>query len=261
MKPLALKNFPLAFALLLFATPPAWSFYHHIDARSAAPSAGASASDSLYLGFRFYNPSTGRWISRDPVAEKGGLNLYGFVANAPLCRADRLGLFWPFRKACCCCCAEDILFQNIQPYQLGFRFGHSVDTMVKLKYVRSPSRGDCKLEWWERSESDSLRPEDKYPWTEMFGGGAGPKGPSFKDWIGTPRPCPGTVVLPDHDEPAISTLIRQRRVLDFSIRAYSTPGCPCKFRRVTISARQTLEVDGSRQILSQEFEPGQTQYN
>lgn len=29
----------------------------------------------------FYNPSTGRWLSRDPIGEKGGKNLYGFVQN------------------------------------------------------------------------------------------------------------------------------------------------------------------------------------
>ena len=34
----------------------------------------------LYL-HRPYNPSTGRWLSRDPADENGGLNLYGFVFN------------------------------------------------------------------------------------------------------------------------------------------------------------------------------------
>lgn len=29
----------------------------------------------------FYNPSTGRWFSRDPVEEQGGINLYSFVNN------------------------------------------------------------------------------------------------------------------------------------------------------------------------------------
>ena len=39
----------------------------------------------------FYNPSTGRWLSRDPLAEKGGVNLCGFVANQPISLADPLG--------------------------------------------------------------------------------------------------------------------------------------------------------------------------
>jgi hypothetical protein len=40
----------------------------------------------------FYNPSTGRWLSRDPAQEQGGLNLYGFISNDALDRGDDLGL-------------------------------------------------------------------------------------------------------------------------------------------------------------------------
>jgi hypothetical protein len=34
-----------------------------------------------YYGYRQLNPLTGRWISRDPIEEEGGVNLYGFVGN------------------------------------------------------------------------------------------------------------------------------------------------------------------------------------
>jgi hypothetical protein len=40
----------------------------------------------------FYNPTTGRWLSRDPIAETGGKNLYGFVRNDCVNRLDRSGL-------------------------------------------------------------------------------------------------------------------------------------------------------------------------
>lgn len=41
----------------------------------------------------FYNPSTGKWLSRDPAEEEeGGPNLYSFVANNPISRIDDLGL-------------------------------------------------------------------------------------------------------------------------------------------------------------------------
>jgi len=40
----------------------------------------------------FYNLTTGRWLSRDPIAEKGGRNICGFVGNNPVGRVDRLGL-------------------------------------------------------------------------------------------------------------------------------------------------------------------------
>jgi RHS repeat-associated protein len=49
-------------------------------------------SGLLYYGFRYYNPSTGRWPSRDPIEEQGGVNLYGFVGNDPVGSVDVLGL-------------------------------------------------------------------------------------------------------------------------------------------------------------------------
>jgi RHS repeat-associated protein len=50
-------------------------------------------TDLLYYGYRYYDPSTGRWKSRDPIEEQGGLNLYGFVSNEPSGLIDYLGLF------------------------------------------------------------------------------------------------------------------------------------------------------------------------
>jgi RHS repeat-associated protein len=58
-------------------------------------------------GRRYYNPSTGRWQSRDPIGDFGfqeklstdrieegnGPNLYAFVNNAPTTHYDVLGLF------------------------------------------------------------------------------------------------------------------------------------------------------------------------
>ncbi len=45
-----------------------------------------------YYGYRYYEPETGRWLNRDPIAEKGGTNLYGFVRNNAIQYVDRLGL-------------------------------------------------------------------------------------------------------------------------------------------------------------------------
>ena len=45
-----------------------------------------------YYGYRYYDPQTGRWPSRDPINERGGINLYGFVGNDGVNRLDYLGL-------------------------------------------------------------------------------------------------------------------------------------------------------------------------
>ena len=43
-------------------------------------------------GYRLYDPKTGRWPSRDPIEESGGVNLYAFVNNDGVNRVDELGL-------------------------------------------------------------------------------------------------------------------------------------------------------------------------
>ena len=68
---------------------------------------GTISSDFGYTGFylhqpsglelalyRGYSPGEGRWISRDPSGEHGGINLYGYVRNNPVYWTDRYGL-WP----------------------------------------------------------------------------------------------------------------------------------------------------------------------
>jgi len=68
-------------------------------------------SDLLYYGYRYYKPSTGTWVNRDPLDEigfnmlllssrpqfgfedqNGKVNLYDFVQNEPVQSFDRFGL-------------------------------------------------------------------------------------------------------------------------------------------------------------------------
>ena len=42
--------------------------------------------------YRYYDPLTGRWPSRDPIKEEGGTNLYGFVGNDGVNDFDYHGL-------------------------------------------------------------------------------------------------------------------------------------------------------------------------
>ena len=45
----------------------------------------------VYYNYRHYSPALGRFLSRDPIAEQGGLNLYAFVKNRPNVFFDRRG--------------------------------------------------------------------------------------------------------------------------------------------------------------------------
>src|SRR5262245_64054287 len=45
----------------------------------------------MLLGERYYDPSTGRFISRDPIGYGGGENLYQYCENNPLNGLDPAG--------------------------------------------------------------------------------------------------------------------------------------------------------------------------
>jgi RHS repeat-associated protein len=44
-------------------------------------------------GYRYYLPELGKWPSRDPIEEEGGVNLYAFVGNDGINHRDALGLY------------------------------------------------------------------------------------------------------------------------------------------------------------------------
>ena len=49
---------------------------------------------SRYYGYRWSDPVTGRWVSRDLIEERRCSNLYAFLGNAVIFRWDYLGLDW-----------------------------------------------------------------------------------------------------------------------------------------------------------------------
>ena len=74
-----------------------------------------------YYGRRLYNPTTGRWLNRDPIEERGGANLYGFVGNDSVCAVDVRGLYvlhlpwyWSSKSADACAAAFDSLIIPVQ---------------------------------------------------------------------------------------------------------------------------------------------------
>ncbi len=49
-------------------------------------------SEHYYFGYRYYSPRLGRWLSRDPLGEAGGFNLYAYCGNDPVNRHDPTGM-------------------------------------------------------------------------------------------------------------------------------------------------------------------------
>jgi len=52
-----------------------------------------NTTDLVLYEYRAYNPVLGRWLSRDPIDEWGGVQLYAFVRNAPSILSDADGRF------------------------------------------------------------------------------------------------------------------------------------------------------------------------
>ena len=105
-----------------------------------------SELDLVYYNYRHYSPSLGRFLSRDPIAEQGGLNLYAFVKNAPALRVDYNGLFaWSW---------EDVEDRVATTFVLDGSLGIGIlgKTVVSVsvegvKCTCSCSSVSCEQEW------------------------------------------------------------------------------------------------------------------
>ena len=61
-------------------------------ARTRKPGRSLPATGLQVTGLRFYSPELGRWASRDPIQEPGGLNLYVLSGNGVMSASDAIGL-------------------------------------------------------------------------------------------------------------------------------------------------------------------------
>ena len=50
-----------------------------------------SETGLYYYGYRYYSPELMRWITRDPIGEEGGVNLYAMCGNNSISTFDMLG--------------------------------------------------------------------------------------------------------------------------------------------------------------------------
>jgi len=92
-------------------------------------------SGLYYFGYRFYDPSLQRWINKDPIGLRGGLNPMVFVRNTPVNKLDPLGLQSitpPLSGPACpfCLCQGVEITYYAYPYPAGpqFHTGFFADT-------------------------------------------------------------------------------------------------------------------------------------
>jgi type VI secretion system secreted protein VgrG len=63
-------------------------FTGHISQQSAV----SGQSEIVLTHYRAYDPNFGKWLSADPIGERGGMNLYAYVMGNPLNALDQFGL-------------------------------------------------------------------------------------------------------------------------------------------------------------------------
>ena len=79
-------------------------------------------SGLYYFGRRFYSPRLARWLTRDPIEEDGGLNLYAFCGNNSVLNFDKDGCaYFAYRPL------DSFLFKK---FVLGNRQDEIDNTMV-----------------------------------------------------------------------------------------------------------------------------------
>ena len=67
----------------------AWGYQAH-----DFPEEPADPIPYLHVGARYYDPATGRFLQRDPIGIRGGLNVYLYTDGNPVLSIDPTGLGW-----------------------------------------------------------------------------------------------------------------------------------------------------------------------
>ncbi len=133
------------------------------------------ATGLYHVGAREYDPRTGRWLQRDPVGIAGGNpNLYLYLSNDPLNRADPSGLGKQLSKEECERLLEKInrAIEHIEK-ELA-KFDPEKDILGGTNW--SPGGHMCEIAQWEKGLHNAME--------DFWGGGCGRFGfktPSKKD--------------------------------------------------------------------------------
>jgi len=97
---------------------------------------GTATSALELLTFRYYDPSVGRFLTRDPAGYEGGANPYEYVSDGPIGRSDPSGLFEGFWGGLGACAGAI----------LGIAIGTAGSGSCNSKYDTCLKLGDCAVD-------------------------------------------------------------------------------------------------------------------
>ena len=114
-----------------------WCFLFHGEFRDLD-------TEMYNYGFRDYDPKTGRWPSRDPIEENGGVNIYSFTMNS--CLKDYLGLYG--EENCsdlndALNAAQDLKFSLFRSNRSGPEWQNQMDAVLSTIYVLRRLLAEC----------------------------------------------------------------------------------------------------------------------
>jgi RHS repeat-associated protein len=169
------------------------AFGNTVVSEGASPSAfgfSTKMQDSetglYYYGYRFYDPVTGRWPSRDLIEEKGGLNLYAFVENNGIKGFDYLGKIKTGDEIKVKCADGQkagtikISDYSITSMSSSYPSYGAVQATLDMKFTEDSQKCGCKggrYRWYQTVVLDDLYGNTPYP--DDGSGKIAPPGPSL----------------------------------------------------------------------------------
>lgn len=188
----------------------------------------------------FYNPQTGRWLSRDPIGENGGQNVYGFVNNSGVNRWDYLGYWIPPEggRPCQCCCANFIQMERRTPVAALIEERYQDDFTVRMGTMLQYAPADeqnCK--WWQ-DEYVTAMPDSTLGTASLPGFGIMPGGSAE---MNRGEVAPGDSESVD-DQPGLPVTTPGQRTLRIVFTLKSAKGCPCRVPSVQRTIIQKLRI-------------------
>ncbi|MCK9305061.1 MAG: hypothetical protein M0P27_06655, partial [Bacteroidales bacterium] len=115
---------------------------------------------------RYYDPILCRWLSKDPIGIKGGLNEYGFVGNDGVNHWDKLGL--SSSKICCNVNTFEIDVKGWNggwPSLFGKLYSKQLEVKFKLSLNKGSSKKYCIIEQHMKGEVKVAGKHTGGPWS------------------------------------------------------------------------------------------------